>query len=413
MDQRHRAIADLLALGIDLGSWCVDANGGDGDLPMELQARLAGTCQRPLEVAAEITAAWAGWLQELGIKRPTAGTPAGVAPAPSVPARMRALVAEDSGSQRLTLVKLLENLGFEVTAVADGTEALAKLGAMHFDLILTDLAMPSLDGIGLCRAVRAGESSPSTYVIVLTAHTEQPRLLAAFDAGADDFLSKPINVRELQARVRAAQRIVTLQRQLAEDARALRQANLRLEAANAQLSRTSSTDALTGLPNRRYVLECLQREWEAAGRAQRPLAVIFADIDHFKSINDRFGHDAGDIVIERVARAIRRTVRKMDVVGRFGGEEFVVVCPAAGEAEAQQIAERVRSAVEQERWSFAGTPVPVTVSLGVACAATVPGTESMALLRHADKALYEAKRAGRNQVVICAPTGHSDVAAAS
>jgi diguanylate cyclase (GGDEF)-like protein len=316
---------------------------------------------------------------------------------------LRVVLAEDTESQRITLTRLLTALGFEVRAVADGQEALEAIRLQPADIVVTDLVMPRLDGIGLCRALRESSANDACYVIVFTGFGDENKLVQAFEAGADDYLTKPVVRRELEARLRAARRVVGLQRQLAQEADALRELNAQLEVANRQLASAALTDSLTGLPNRRHVLERLRQEWSLAARHSRPFGVVFVDLDHFKKINDVRGHHAGDIVLERVSRVLRRVIRTEDTAGRFGGEEFVVLCPGANHAQTMVAAERIRAELEAEEFSIGGDTWRVTASLGVAAVGAVRGEAQWDVaLRQADAALYRAKHQGRNRVVAAA-----------
>jgi two-component system cell cycle response regulator len=395
-DSRVRKLGALFALGIELGHAWVDA-GSAGVTTTALSERIARLGAESEPVLATLAGNWKDWSSEFGV----AARAAPEIKRPSEARRCHALVVEDSDSQRLMVSRLIQQLDFEVVAARDGMEALALLGTRHFDLVISDLVMPGLDGIGLTRALRASEHGADTYLIMLTAHTDQERMLDAFAAGADDFVGKPINAPELRARVRAARRIVDLQHRLAEDAARLRDVNLQLEASNAKLASVSSTDALTGLPNRRHLLERLSQCWAAATRRAAPFALVYVDVDHFKTINDELGHDAGDIVLERVARILRRSIREGDTAGRVGGEEFVVVCPDADEAAAHTVAERIRIALEDEPFVLGGRPRRVTLSVGVAGVVRADAAiEASELLRRADAALYEAKQSGRNRVIL-------------
>lgn len=318
---------------------------------------------------------------------------------------LRVVLAEDTESQRIGMTRLLESQGFEVVAVVDGQAALEAMRERPVDLLVTDLVMPRLDGISLSRAVRESPANDGCYVIVFTGHGDEDKLVQAFEAGADDYLTKPVVRRELEARLRAARRVIGLQRALAREADMLRELNARLEVANRQLASAALTDSLTGLPNRRHVLERLRQEWSAAARHQRPFGVVFVDLDHFKKINDVRGHHAGDIVLERVSRVLRRVIRTEDTAGRFGGEEFVVLCPGASLPQVMRAAERIRVELEAEEFTFGGETWHVTASLGVAAVGAVRGEATWdEALRKADAALYRAKHQGRNRVVAAAPT---------
>jgi diguanylate cyclase (GGDEF)-like protein len=237
-----------------------------------------------------------------------------------------------------------------------------------------------------------------TYVILLTGNGDHQKLVEAFDAGADDYIQKPIVPRELQARLRPARRVVGMQRQLAREAEQVREANARLEALNRQLASVALTDALTGLPNRRHLLERMRQDWALALRQQRNFCVVFVDLDHFKLVNDERGHEAGDIVLERTARVLRRTVRTEDTVGRFGGEEFVIMCPGCPVDDAMIVAERIRVNLAAEEFSLGGHVWRVTASFGVSSALATAALDWSDVVRSADEALYRAKHLGRNRV---------------
>jgi two-component system, cell cycle response regulator len=308
---------------------------------------------------------------------------------------IRVLVAEDTESQRLVLAKQVRSLGFEVMPAADGEEALAKFEQFRPHVLLTDWFMPKVDGIDVCRFARASDRGMMIYIIMLTAHGDEDRLVEAFDAGADDFLNKPVNVRELQARMRAGKRIIALQTE--RNAENLRVLNAELSAANRRLFDFAHLDALTGLANRRLIVERLQQEWSAHARHQVPLSVILLDVDHFKKVNDEHGHDMGDAVLSRIAQVLRRETRAEDTVARFGGEEFLILTRDADLASAALLAERVRAAVAREQFTSSDRSWSITASFGVAT--TDPETESWdSLLKRADIALYQAKGDGRNLV---------------
>ncbi len=425
-NERTRRLADLLHLAGRIGDCCVDT-GAAGPAPAEtLGDGLATLGLEPgsLEpLLQDVLAEWRAWGEEFRVAtRPitvsdllsmhatgqadteapaSAAASAAEAAGPAAPdAPPRVLVAEDVASQRLTLGKLLETMGFEVEMVADGLQALASHATRRADIVVTDLMMPGLDGIGLCRAIRSDARGAMTYVILLTGSDDHDKLIEAFDAGADDFVQKPIVRREFEARLRAARRVVTLQQQLAREAERLREANARLEAMNRQLAMVALTDSLTGLPNRRHLLERLRQDWSQALRQGLDFCVVFVDIDHFKSVNDVRGHDAGDIVLERTARVLRRSVRSEDVVGRFGGEEFLIMCTSCDGPSAVRLAERIRESLAAEQFGIGGQPWHVTASFGVAAVRAAVGLDWSDVVRCADEALYQAKHLGRNRVVL-------------
>ncbi len=311
--------------------------------------------------------------------------------------RLRVLIAEDTASQRLILIKQVEALGFETETAQDGEHALEMIGRQRPHILLTDWVMPKVDGIGVCKVTRASDAGKLIYIIMLTSHGDEDHLVEAFAAGADDYLTKPIKPRELEARLRAGKRVVELQVALGREAENLQTVNEDLAVANRQLFDFAHTDALTGLPNRRYILGRLKQEWAVHTRRLSPLSLILLDIDCFKVVNDQHGHDVGDIVLERVAHIMRREIRLEDTVARFGGEEFLIITPGTDLAGAKQIAERIRVNIAREVFTFSGASWHVTASLGVA-AANLDAEGFQGLLKSADQALYCAKGAGRNQV---------------
>lgn len=296
---------------------------------------------------------------------------------------MRILIADDDPVTRRRLEATLARLGHEITAVADGTRASAALLAPDGPrLAILDWMMPGADGLEVCRAVRE-QAAHYVYLIVLTARDRQEDLVEGLDAGADDFLTKPFDALELRARLRSGERVIELQARLLEA-----QEKLRVQATH---------DQLTGLWNRPMILDHLEREMHRTRREAGAIAVVLADIDHFKRINDTSGHAAGDLVLQQAAERIRSALRAHDVVGRYGGEEFLLVLPGRDAAAAGQVAERVRAAVASSPMPAGDVPVPVTVSLGVAWTREA-SVESTTLIHAADEALYRAKSLGRNRV---------------
>jgi diguanylate cyclase (GGDEF)-like protein len=246
----------------------------------------------------------------------------------------------------------------------------------------------------LCRRIRQQQAATYQYIILLTGKSARGDLLKGMEAGADDYLTKPCDLEELQVRVRAGQRIVDLQTRLLQ--------------AQEDLRRQATHDTLTGIWNRGAILEILERELDRAQREQQPLGVIMADVDHFKSINDTYGHPAGDKVLHDVAQSIRSCLRPYDAVGRYGGEEFLVVLPKCTLSSAAEIAERIRHGLAQEPIATEKASVSISISLGVAAHEfKVGSTEKVeiekVLIGDADAALYLAKQQGRNRVMLSHP----------
>jgi two-component system cell cycle response regulator len=294
------------------------------------------------------------------------------------------LIADDSSVSRCLLRGLLEKWKYEVIEVEDGVAALKELQSANAPrLAIIDWMMPGLNGPEVVKELRTTQHELYTYVLLLTAKGEKSDLLCGLDAGVDDYLTKPFDINELRARLRVGERIINLQERL-------------LRALNASEFRASH-DALTGLYNRGAVIRLLQREAARCSREAAPLGVILVDVDHFKHINDKYGHCIGDEVLLEVAGRMRATVRSYDFLGRYGGEEFLIVAPGCGTHATENLAERVRRAVADQAVCIGQLEVPVTISLGATLA---QGAEDcVRYLQQADAALYRAKNNGRNKVV--------------
>jgi diguanylate cyclase (GGDEF)-like protein len=311
---------------------------------------------------------------------------------------LQVLVVDDEPTSQTILQTLVAAAGHDATVVADGQQALSHIVSNGPpDIVITDWRMPNLDGIELCRALRQSQFGNSLYIIILTAYGDEDVLVEAFAAGADDYMTKPINRREFDARVRSARRVVRLHRRLIGDMNELRRSNAELVATNKTLQSQALTDFLTGLPNRRYFIERTAEALAGAARNARPLSMLYLDLDDFKRLNDELGHDQGDEALRSVAEIFRREVRAGETLARLGGEEFALLCPGADEAEAVRIAERLRAAVEHAHIKRGQTGECLTVSVGVAVNDKAVA-EPDELMRRADSALYEAKGQGRNRV---------------
>jgi len=298
---------------------------------------------------------------------------------------LKILIIEDDPMSRRLVQKALEPLGHALAYVGDGQEAWEKLQTEYFPLVVADWMMPRMDGVELVRRLRAELARDHYhYVILLTGRAERRDRLAAFEAGVDDYVTKPFDREELQFRVRAGERVIRLQGELADR--------------NARLKKMTRIDGLTGIPNRRAFDELFERFHAQAVRYQQFLGLAIADIDRFKQYNDRFGHEAGDLALRAVAKVLDGSLRTSDSVFRYGGEEFACLMPMTDE-------EGVRTAVERLRVRVAGESIfnpcnpphnLVTVSIGYACFdPREPGKRSE-LFRQADLAMYAAKQAGRN-----------------
>jgi diguanylate cyclase (GGDEF)-like protein len=312
-------------------------------------------------------------------------------------AARRILVVDDEASSRLLVRDHLAAAGYDVVLAGCGREAITRLAAADIQLLITDWLMPDIDGLELCQCARANEALGNLFIIVLTIQSQPHHIEAAFAAGCDDFITKPFVREELIARVHNGFRFLRMQADLSSRTHeALRYAD-EVAIANQRLTELATTDTLTGLTNRRAGLRRLEALLQATRRAGQPLSVMIADVDHFKSINDSFGHDVGDQVLRQVAQRLRNTLRARDVVCRWGGEEFLFICPSTAGDELHVLAERCRRAIADSTIAARGCNVPATLSIGLAtCAQGTRGGD--ALIRDADAALYEAKRGGRNRV---------------
>ena len=313
--------------------------------------------------------------------------------------KLRILLVDDDRAVLFLLKSLLENAGHTVVTACDGAEALGLLEKSMPQLIITDWVMHKMDGIEFCKALRQNPLWRNIYVFIMTAQESTDRLVEAFEAGANDYMTKPINPKVLGARLRAGQRVVQLQEELEFDRQQLRKFADELAASNKRLQRLALTDALTGLPNRRFANEHLERQWALAERSDRPLSCMLVDIDHFKQINDTHGHKIGDDALKQVAHILRGATRTEDVVCRFGGEEFLLICPDIPAEQTYQYAERLRQHVAAKQvLGDDGQTFHLTISIGVARKKPMLLNTEM-LLQLADKRLYAAKKGGRNRTV--------------
>jgi diguanylate cyclase (GGDEF)-like protein len=295
------------------------------------------------------------------------------------------LIVDDHEDNVELLRARLEARGYHTTAAEDGEAALQLVEAQPPDLILLDVMMPKVDGIEVARRIRANKALPFIPIIMQTALDSTEQTVEGLDAGADDYITKPINFAVLEARVRTQLRVKSLVVQVQRQAE--------------ELLRVSRTDALTGLDNRRYLEERLEEAFEHARRLSEPFALLMCDLDKFKSVNDTYGHQAGDAVLKELADVLRAQAREIDRVGRYGGEEFMLLLPGTTLNAAQRLGERVREAVEAHTFSFLGGTLRRTLSAGVAAWPHPRLSTVDALVKAADDALYVAKETGRNRVV--------------
>jgi two-component system cell cycle response regulator len=288
---------------------------------------------------------------------------------------MKVLIAEDQPPTALYLRRTLEKLGHEATAVPDGDHAWRIVSSGEVPMLISDWMMPHVDGLELCRRIRARASERYTYIILLTSRDRREDKLEGLSAGADDFLTKPPDSEELAVRLQIAERILAVHEQLAQQ--------------NARLAELAAVDELTGTKNRRRFREDLELLISQAYRLCSPLSLIMLDIDHFKTFNDTFGHSAGDEILSWVGKTLKTSVRAHDVVARYGGEEFVVLLPGTDVTESIDVADRLRSAIACGQYKL-------TASLGIATLGP-PTPDAVALVDHADQALYQSKLTGRDR----------------
>jgi two-component system, cell cycle response regulator len=296
---------------------------------------------------------------------------------------MRILIADDDLTSRTVLQGVLRRQGYQVEVTVDGEAALAGMtGSSAPSVAILDWMMPGLTGVEVCRRIRETATDNPPYLILLTARGDKADIVEGLEAGADDYLSKPFDPSELRARVEVGRRMVELQARL-------------LEARDA-LSHLAMHDPLTGILNRRAFAEAMHREIEREGRHGQGMALAILDVDHFKGINDRFGHQSGDEILCGIVDRLSLHLRSYDVLGRLGGDEFVVLATQIQQDEALALLERARAWVAESPVQTRAGLVPVSVTIGVAM--WQPGSSDNDLYTAADAALYRAKAAGRNRV---------------
>lgn len=297
------------------------------------------------------------------------------------------LLAEDDPVTRMLMTRFLKKAGYEVDAVSNGSEALDNMMKRYYPMLVTDWEMPEMDGVALCKAVRNMQLDGYVYALLLTARDSKEHIIAGLEAGADDYLVKPVHEAELIARLNAGRRILNLEHSL--------------RAANQRNRILSITDALTGAYNRRYLMEQLPRELERCRRYAYPLSVLMCDVDHFKKINDVRGHAAGDEVLQQFAARTQKSIRTTsDWVARYGGEEFLVVLPETSYDGALHVAEKLRDLIAATPFPTRNGDCAVTASFGVASTGQKGPDIALRvdkLIRAADECLYQSKQDGRNR----------------
>ena len=307
-----------------------------------------------------------------------------------IPGKMKVMIADDSPVYRRIIQDALCAMPFEMIFAASGRQALDLFKKHKPDVVILDRIMPDLTGPELCRILRASSPHSIPYILMLTGSTDKNSVVEGLDAGADDYVTKPFHDAELLARIRVGMRNKELQRQI--------------EIKNRQLEELALSDPLTGLPNRRAIENWAGREFESAARHQFPFWVVMADIDRFKSVNDTFGHAAGDVVLKEFSRILKKNSRSSEICGRLGGEEFSVIFTHTDREGVFTAIERVRAELQATAFTFNGCDLMVTASFGLAGfdRNAAPANLDM-LMASADAALYAAKRNGRNRIEIAQP----------
>jgi putative two-component system response regulator len=314
------------------------------------------------------------------------------------------LIAEDDPVLLAKLTELLAATGEPIFTATNGAEAMKLITERGPRVVVSDWVMPEMDGLQLCKAIRGRSDDISPiHFIMLTANTQKSQLLDAYESGIDDFVSKPFDAEELLARVRAGLRATKLHDELMRKNAGSIARSAQLATMNSRLERLSITDELTGLFNRRHAMFRLNEQWAMAERYSRPVSVAMLDIDHFKQINDTYGHDAGDTILRKMGTILREATRATDAVCRVGGEEFLIIFPSQTVQEVQVCAERCRRTTQMQPFEIDGKQITVTISIGLASRSTEM-QQFPDLLKAADQALYAAKHGGRNRVCIADQT---------
>jgi two-component system cell cycle response regulator len=300
---------------------------------------------------------------------------------------MKILIADDDAISRRVLHSFLTKWGYDVVVANDGLEAMNAFSAPGSPrLAILDWMMPGLDGLQVCHQVRELSDGQYFYIILLTARDRSEEIVEGLYAGADDYISKPFNAEELKVRLRAGQRIIDLQKELLD--------------AQEKLLFQATHDPLTRLWNRGAIFDMLQRETVRASRLGGYLGVILGDLDHFKNVNDTYGHPAGDSVLAEASRRMATVVRPYDSVGRYGGEEFLIVLPGSDRQATSVVANRLMTSLSSDPIDVNGVKISITGSFGVVSSDASHAVGWKSLINSADQALFKAKRNGRNRVEV-------------
>lgn len=307
------------------------------------------------------------------------------------------MIVDDVPTNIKVLGALLKNK-YEIIVANNGEKAIHLAQFQLPDLILLDVMMPGLDGLSVCRILKGHEKTCEIPIIFITARNEKEDIVKAFEAGGQDYITKPFHAQELYARVRAQLELKQSRETLKEYAQQLIERNSQLQRALEQLEFMAQFDLLTNLPNRRYMLDKMKVEAEKAATCKRTMTIIMADIDNFKSINDTYGHDCGDSVLQYIANILRSLPRSDDVVARWGGEEFLFMLPNTDSSGGVIVAEKIRSKIEHNSFEYDGHFFTVTMTFGVAEYEVKEGLDGT--IKKADDALYQGKSMSKNCVVL-------------
>ena len=308
---------------------------------------------------------------------------------------MKVLIADDSSTLRKILVDIFQKEGITVFEAKDGEEAfqIFQKNLKDIDLIISDFVMPNVSGIGLCKKIRVDLNHKGVPIILMSGEAENSQVLEMFKAGATDYLNKPFAKEELLALIKVHMEVRFKNRQLSKTVSELKRLTRKLD----EISRT---DPLTGLSNRRDILEHCKNEHSRLDRNGKAYSIILCDIDFFKKVNDENGHDVGDYVLVEVAKLLKQSLREVDKISRWGGEEFLIILPECELEGASQVGEKMRETIESHNFQFKGTELRLTMSFGVTCHSD-KAMHFEETIKTADEFLYKAKEGGRNQVVSC------------
>lgn len=410
---RQAKLALSLALSSTIADVCLAPEGERRGLmaPLMLQGgRLSIESEELLELCDHVAVEWREWGGMLDISTFELPPFEELTSPPCAPAftlshsehaeqthPMRILVVDDDRAMRALEVALLREAGHEVFEAENGARGYELALETRPQIMIIDWIMPEMDGIELTRALRKAKIGRNIYILILTSLEDEAKVVEAFEAGVDDFMSKPLKSRVLAARLRAGQRVIQLQEEIERDREEIRHFAAELAVTNRRLQEFALTDPLTGLPNRRFAMERMEQEWAATTRSQRSMSCMVVDVDRFKQINDGCGHDVGDRVLKGVSAAMKGALRTHDVLCRMGGDEFFVICADTSLAAALVCAERMRVAVADLDLREGNQRIPLSISVGVA-QRELGMTDIDSLIKRADQGVYQAKHQGRNQV---------------